>query len=204
MKTSLSTHGKTLRMVQIALLMALEVVLTLLYIPVGTINLNFGLVPIVISAIFLCPAVGALIGGVSGVVTAVQVVTVPGIFNTFLVTVNPIAACVISVIKTAVAGLMVGWIYSLMSKLCKSTIVNSFVAAAVCPIVNSGIFAIGMFAFFGDALLADAAFSTRGSSLIAIVFLGLIGVNFIIEFIVTSLISPALCKTITAAKIFSK
>lgn len=204
MKTSLSTHGKTLRMVQIALLMALEVVLTLLYIPVGTINLNFGLVPIVISAIFLGPAVGALIGGVSGVVTAVQVVTVPGIFNTFLVTVNPIAACVISVIKTAVAGLMVGWIYSLMSKLCKSTIVNSFVAAAVCPIVNSGIFAIGMFAFFGDALLADAAFSTRGSSLIAIVFLGLIGVNFIVEFIVTSLISPALCKTITAAKIFSK
>ena len=36
------------------------------------------------------------------------------------------------------------------------------------------------------------------------VFLGLIGVNFIVEFIVTSLISPALCKTITAAKIFSK
>ena len=62
MKTSLSTHGKTLRMVQIALLMALEVVLTLLYIPVGTINLNFGLVPIVIAAIFLGPIAGALIG----------------------------------------------------------------------------------------------------------------------------------------------
>lgn len=204
MKTALSTREKTLRMVQIALLMALEVVLTLLYIPVGTINLNFGLVPIVIAAIFLGPIAGALIGCVSGVVTAVQVLTVPSFFNTFLITVNPIAACVISVIKTAVAGLMVGFVYRFMNKLCKYPWINSLLASAVCPIVNSGIFAVGMFAFFSDALLADATLSTLGSSVLAIVFVGLIGVNFIVEFIVTALISPALCKTITAAKIFSK
>ena len=204
MKASLSTRGKTVRMVQIALLMALEVVLTLLYIPVGTINLNFGLVPIVIAAIFLGPIAGALIGCVSGVVTAVQVLTVPSFFNTFLITVNPIAACVISVIKTAVAGLMVGFVYRFMNRLCKYSWINSLLASVVCPIVNSGIFAVGMFAFFSDALLADATLSTLGSSVLAIVFVGLIGVNFIVEFIVTALISPALCKTITAAKIFSK
>lgn len=203
MKTALSTREKTLRMVQIALMMALEVVLTLLYIPVGTINLNFGLVPIVIAAIFLGPLAGMLIGCVSGAVTAIQVLTVPSLFNTFLVTVNPIAACVISVIKTAVAGLLVGFVYRLMNKLCKFSLINTLVSSALCPVVNSGIFAVGMFAFFSDALLADATLSTYGSVL-AIVFVGLIGVNFIIEFIVTTLISPALCKTITAAKIFSK
>ena len=203
MKTALSTREKTLRMVQIALLMALEVVLTLLYIPVGTINLNFGLVPIVIAAIFLGPLAGMLIGCVSGAVTAIQVLTVPSLFNTFLVTVNPIAACVISVIKTAVAGLLVGFVYRLMNKLCKFSLINTLVSSALCPVVNSGIFAVGMFAFFSDALLADATLSTYGSVL-AIVFVGLIGVNFIVEFIVTTLISPALCKTITAAKIFSK
>lgn len=203
MKTALSTREKTLRMVQVALLMALEVVLTLLYIPVGTINLNFGLVPIVIAAIFLGPLAGVLIGCVSGAVTAIQVLTVPSLFNTFLVTVNPIAACVISVIKTAVAGLLVGFVYRLMNRLCKFSLINTLVSSALCPVVNSGIFAVGMFAFFSDALLADATLSTYGSVL-AIVFVGLIGVNFIVEFIVTTLISPALCKTITAAKIFSK
>lgn len=206
MKTTLSTREKTLRMVQIALLMALEVVLTLLYIPtpISTINLNFGLVPIVIAAVFLGPVAGAVIGCVSGIVTAVQVVTVPSFFYTFLVTVNPVAACVISVLKTTLAGLIVGWIYKLMNASCKYKLINSIVSSAVCPVVNSGIFALGMFIFFGDALLADAAFSAYGSGLIAIVFIGLIGVNFIVEFIVTTLISPALCKTITAAKIFSK
>ena len=206
MKTTLSTREKTLRMVQIALLMALEVVLTLLYIPtpISTINLNFGLVPIVIAAVFLGPVAGAVIGCVSGIVTAVQVVTVPSFFYTFLVTVNPVAACVISVLKTTLAGLIVGWIYKLMNASCKYKLINSIVSSAVCPVVNSGIFALGMFIFFGDALLADAAFSAYGTGLIAIVFIGLIGVNFIVEFIVTTLISPALCKTITAAKIFSK
>lgn len=204
MKTSLSTHGKTLRMVQIALLMALEVVLTLLYIPVGTINLNFGLVPIVIAAIFLGPIAGALIGCVSGVVTAIQVVTVPSFFYTFLVTVNPVAACGISVLKTTLAGLVVGVVYKLLAKACKMDVISYLVSAALCPVVNSGVFALGMFAFFGDALLADATLSMLGSGLIAIVFIGLIGVNFIVEFVVTTLISPALCKTVTAAKIFSK
>lgn len=206
MKAKLTSHEKTLRMVQIALLMALEVVLTLLYIPtpISTINLNFGLVPIVIAAIFLGPLAGMLVGCVSGVVTAIQVVTVPSIFYTFLVTVNPIAACMISVIKTAVAGLIVGWVYRLMNKACKSSLVISLVSSVVCPVVNSGVFALGMFVFFGNALLADATLSTRGSGLVAIVFVGLIGVNFFVELVVTTLLSPALVKTLSAAKIFSK
>jgi hypothetical protein len=145
-----------------------------------------------------------LVGCVSGVVTAVQVVTVPSLFYTFLVTVNPIAACAISVLKTALAGLLIGLIYKAMSKSGKHTLLNYITVSALCPVINSGIFALGMFAFFGDALLADATLSTLGSGLIAIVFLGLIGVNFIVEFIVTTLLSPALCKTLTAAKIFSK
>lgn len=206
MKTALSTRKETLRMVQIALFMALEVVLALLYIPtpISTINLNFGLIPIVIAAIFLGPLSGMLIGCVSGVVTAIQVLTVPSFFNTFLVTVNPVAACVISVLKTTLAGLIIGLIYKTMSKSGKHTLLNYITASALCPIINSGIFALGMFAFFGDALLADPTLSTRGSGLIAIVFIGLIGVNFIVEFIVTTLLSPAVCKTLTAAKILSK
>lgn len=206
MRQTLSTREKTLRMVRIALLMALEVVLTLLYIPtpISTINLNFGLVPIVIAAVFLGPLAGMLVGCVSGVVTAVQVVTVPSLFYTFLVTVNPIAACAISVLKTAMAGLLIGLVYKAMSKSGKHTLLDYITASALCPVINSGIFALGMLAFFGDALLADATLSTLGSGLIAIVFLGLIGVNFIVEFIVTTLLSPALCKTLTAAKIFSK
>lgn len=206
MKQRLSTREKTLRMVQVALLMALEVVLTLLYIPtpISTINLNFGLIPIVIAAVFLGPLAGTLIGCVSGTVTAIQVLTVPSFFNTFLVSVNPVAACVISVLKTALAGFIIGLVYKAVSKGGKHSLLDYILASALCPIVNSGVFALGMFAFFGNALLADPTLSTFGTGLVAIVFIGLIGVNFVVEFIVTTLLSPAVCKTLTAAKIFSK
>lgn len=204
MKSTLTTREKTSRMVRIALLMALEVVLTLLYIPVGTINLNFGLIPIVIAAIFLGPGAGVIVGGVSGVVTAVQMFTVPNIFYELLLIENPAAACVLCVVKTAAAGLAVAYIYKLMDKVCKYFTVNTLVAAIVCPVMNTGIFAAGMFLVFGDALVNHPVISTWGVGLAGIVFVGLIGANFFVELLLVALVSPALCKALQAAKIFSK
>ena len=91
------SHAKILKMVQIAFLAAVEVVLTLLYIPVGTINLNFGLVPIVIAGVFLGPAAGGIIGAVSGIVTMIQVLTGQSIFYVFLVATNPVMASLLCI-----------------------------------------------------------------------------------------------------------
>lgn len=203
MKTS---HEKVLKMVQLSLLAAIEVLLTLLYIPAGTINLNFGLVPIVIAGVFLGPAAGAIIGGVSGIVTMIQVITGQSYFYVFLMAVNPIPACILCVVKTSLAGVIVGVVYRLMSKVSRSITANSIVSAILCPVVNTGIFALGMLTVFGKALVADPEISAwaAGGGLVAIVFLALIGVNFFVELIVTTVVSPALCKTLSAAKIFAK
>ena len=204
MKSTRSTHEKTLRMVQTALLMALEVVLTLLYVPIGTLNLNFGLVPIVVAAIFLGPLAGGLVGCVSGIVTATQVFTVPNPVYELLIIENPVAACILCLLKTAAAGLVVGLIFKLMNKASKYFVLNTTVASIACPIVNTGIFAAGMLTVFGDGLVNHPVISTWGVGLIGIVFVGLIGANFFVEFVVTAVVSPALCKTLQAAKVFRK
>ena len=199
-----TSREKILKMVQLSLLAALEVLLTLLYIPAGAINLNFGLVPIVVAGVFLGPAAGAVIGGVSGLVTMVQVITGQSVFYTFLMAVNPISACLLCLVKTSLAGALVGFVYRIMSKICHSITVNSLVAAIVCPVVNTGIFALGMLLVFGNALVVDPVISTwAAGGAVAIVFVALIGVNFFVELIVTAIVSPALCKTLSAAKIFS-
>lgn len=204
MKSTRSTHEKTLRMVRIALLMALEVVLTLLYIPIGTLNLNFGLVPIVVAAIFMGPLAGGIVGCVSGIVTATQVFTVPNIVYELLIIENPIAACVLCLLKTVAAGVVVGLIFKVMCKVSKYFVLNTTVASLTCPIVNTGIFAAGMLTVFGEGLMNHSIISTWGVGLIGIVFVGLIGVNFFVELIVTAIVSPALCKTLQAAKVFGK
>ncbi len=195
-------RASILRMVQVALLAAIEVILTLLYIPVGTINLNFGLIPIVIAAIFLSPLCGALIGAVSGLVTMIQVLTTTGsVFYVFLVTTNPIAASVLCVIKTAAAGLVAGLVYRLIAR--KNKTVGSIVASALCPTVNTGIFALGMLTIFGDALMAHSEISTwTTGGLLALVFLVLIGVNYFVELASTVIITPVLSRALWKTKFF--
>lgn len=197
-----NSHAKILKMVQIAFLAAVEIVLTLLYIPVGTINLNFGLVPIVIASVFFGPMTGGLIGAVSGIVTMIQVLTGQSPFYVFLVATNPVMASLLCIVKTGAAGLLSGLVYRLFGTFSKYKTLNVIVAAAVCPIVNTGIFALGMLTIFGNALMADPVISTwTTGGLVALVFVVLIGINFFVELISTVIISPALSKALFSSKL---
>lgn len=201
MAKTLDTRAKTLRMVQLAFLAALEVVLMLIYIPIGTISLNFGLVPIVIAGVLFGPAYGAIIGGVSGVVTMIQVLTGQSAFYLFLVATNPVAASLLCIVKTAAAGFLSGLVYKLFMKFSKFKAANVIASAVVCPVVNTGIFALGMLTIFGRALMADpeiSAWSTGG--LVALVFVVLIGVNFFVELALNVVLCPVISKALFMMK----
>lgn len=198
-----SSHENVRKMIQLAFLAALEVVLTLVYIPVGTINLNFGLVPIVIAGVFLGPVSGMAIGAVSGVVTMIQVLTGQSVFYLFLVATNPAAASILCIVKTAAAGLLSGWIYRLFQKFSKFRTANILAPAVICPVVNTGIFALGMLTIFGKALMADAEISAwaNGGGVVALVFLVLIGVNFFVELALSVVVCPVIGKALIASKL---
>lgn len=198
-------RANTLRMVQTALFAALEVILTLVTIQVGTINMNFGLVPIVLAGIFLSPLSGALIGLVSGFVTMIQVLSGQGIFYVFLIANNPVAAALLCLVKTTAAGFLAGLVYQGISKICKNFSLSTLVAAMVCPIVNTGIFAAGMFIFFGEAIMNDPEISSwNPGGLIGIVFVALIGVNFFVELALNMVLCPALSEALRSTKFFKK
>lgn len=201
MTKSMNAHAKVLRMVQLAFLAALEVVLMLIYIPIGTINLNFGLVPIVIAGVLFGPGCGAMIGGVSGIVTMIQVLTGQSAFYVFLVATNPVAASILCVAKTTAAGFLSGLVYKLFMKISKYKTVNVIVSAIVCPVVNTGIFAIGMLTIFGNALMADPVISTWSTGgLVALVFLVLIGINFFVELAINVVLCPVISKALFLVK----
>ena len=212
-------RAKIRRMVRLALFVAIEVILTLLYIPAGTINLNFGLVPIVIAAVFISPMSGAFIGAVSGFVTMIQVLGGQSPFYAFLITTNPIAASLLCLIKTTAAGLVAGYAYpglkalgsltpenkfaAMLVKPFRFVSINTAVAAALCPIVNTGLFALGMFTIFGSAMMADPVISTwTTGGLVALVFVALIGINFFVELALNMVVCPVLAKALRSTKFF--
>ena len=203
--TASNRSAKTRHMVQLALLAAVEIILTLVYIPIGTINLNFGLVPIVIAGIFLSPLDGAAIGAVSGLVTMTQVLTGQSVFYTFLVAANPVAACLLCILKTAAAGYISGLVNTLLTRVTKSPAAGTVGASLLCPVVNTGIFALAMLTIFGRQLMADPVISTWTSGgVVALVFLVLIGVNFFVEEALTLVVSPILSRALRAAHFFDR
>ena len=214
MKVS-STHEKTLKMVQIAFLAAVEIVLTFFNFNIGGVSMNFGLVPIVIAGIILGPKAGFSIGAVSGFVTMIQVITCYGpsaYFYAFLMGTNPIVACLLCLVKTSVAGAVAGLVFKCIQILAAKSnhkrslrVIGAIGAGAVCPVVNTGIFALGMLTVFSDALMKEPVLSTIVSGgLIATVFLGLIGINFIIELVSTVIITPPVSEAVFPSKLFKK
>ncbi len=206
MKTK-SSHEKTLTMVQIALFCAIVAVLQLFFanIRIGVVTLSFTLVPIVIAGIFIGPWAGFFVGLFSGILTFIQVFTSGDPFYIFLMTSHPIVTAFLCMIKTAAAGLLAGIAYRFLRARSKHPTINTLLPAVVCPVVNTGIFCLAMFLIYGKDLMLDPTFGASASAgLIAFVFVGLVGINFIFEVLLNIIVCPVLSRALFATNLFDK
>ena len=170
------------RMVGIASLAAITVVLQVIanYITFGPVSITLALIPLVIGAILYGPWAGAFLGALMGAI----ILTAPST-GSFLA-INPFLTVVICLVKTGVAGMVSGFIFKALYR--KNLTLAVILAAITAPIVNTGLFAIGCMAFFWKTLQEWAG----GSNTLGFLFLTMIGINFIIEFAVNSILSPSI------------
>ena len=66
----------------------------------------------------------------------------------------------------------------------------------VCPVVNTGLFIVGMLVFFFDTLSGWAG----GQNLLLYIIVGLTGVNFLVELAVNIVLSSGITRIIRAGK----
>lgn len=189
MKTSTEKNKK---IVTTAVLAVIIIILQFLgyIIKTGSISISLVLVPVVIGAAMYGPSVGAFLGGVFGAVTAVACVIGLDVGGALLLTARPVVTVILCLAKGILAGFVSGLLFKLISK--KNGIVGTVVAAAACPIVNTGIFCAGMAIFYGETLQAWA----NGTDVLVYVFTGLIGINFIIEFLINIIICPIIARSL--------
>lgn len=72
----------------------------------------------------------------------------------------------------------------------------AIIAGIVCPVVNTGIFCVGLAVFFYDTLVAWAG----GSDLIYYIIFGLTGVNFVLELAINLVLSTVIVRVVGARK----
>lgn len=172
------------KMVGISVLTALVIVLQLIsnYITIGTVNITLALIPIAMGAVLYGPLAGFFLGVVMGVMVLIAPSTAI-FFST-----NAIVTIFLCPLKTGIAGLVAGLIFRLFAYLAKNKekkkgyyYVGIILAALVVPIINTGLFIIASSIFF-KPLFGD--FITIINAVIT--------TNFLIEFIVSSVLSPTL------------
>ena len=183
--------GSTLRMTRLAILTAIVGVLSYFggFIKIGGLaSISLTLVPVVLGAALLGPRAGAWLGAVSG---AVFFLTADA---AFWLNLSVFGTILTVMVKGTLAGLLAGLAYRLLEK--KNLFAALLAAAAICPIVNTGIFLLGCLVFFFDAVkeMAGAA----DSSVFAFLIVVFVGLNFVFELLLNLLLTPALQRIITA------
>ena len=174
----------------LGVLIALAVVLQIFAsgISIFGITMNFSLIPIALAGIMMGWIGGGIIGLVCGLVvfiTAAVMGQEPA--TSFLFQVNPAIFSLTCIGKTTVAGIVCGLLYKLISK--KNEFIAVCVSAIVIPIINTGIYMLGMVLMKG----AVAQFLGLTQSSAGVVFtavFGLIWINFLIEMAINVVFVP--------------
>ena len=201
-----NARNKTLHLVQLAMLVAIIAVLqfTGASIPIGLVPLTFVLIPIVVGAFLLGPVDGAILGFVFGLITVIQ--TPQSEILMFLFNYRPVVYIMLAILKATMAGFLSGLIYKALNMIFKGKFIyfRTLLASITAPIINTGIFALGMMIFFMPQL---AAIPTKFPELfggylspLGVLFGGFILFNFIGEFLVSLVLSPAIVRIVDIVK----
>lgn len=206
------------KMVGIAMLAAIVVVLQFVgnFIKIGSFSVSLVLLPIVIGAALYGVAAGAILGAVFGAVVVFGYLS--GNVDLLWIA-NPIVTALVCFIKGAGAGLCSALVYNFFStsKLKHGGKISSrlegrlksvkffykygdkigaYLAAIVCPIVNTGVFLLAMFTIFKPQLIEFAG----GTDVVYFAFVGLAGVNFLIELGVNVVLAPVIINVVNAVR----
>ena len=183
--------GSISRMTGLSLFTAIIVVLTLFctFVKFGPVSITLALAPIIIGAAIYGAGAGAFLGLVfSAVVLLTGIFGWDGGFMLSLMAISPLGLFVTVLVKGTAAGYIAGLTYRLIAKKSESRAV--LVSGIVCPVVNTGIFVLCMFAFFLETLEGMAA--ANGQNMLVFIVLGLAGVNFVIELLVNIALSSGI------------
>ena len=176
-------------MVGISIMSAIVVVLQLLgqFIKFGPVSVSLVLIPIVVGAAMYGPTAGAVLGGVFSIVVLLQPDTA------FFYGVSFFGTVITVLVKGTLAGLLSGLTFQALRH--KNEWIAVGLAAMVCPLVNTGIFALGSRLFFWEAL-KEAGGGNAAMYLLTV----MIGFNFIAEFVTNVVCSPVILRILHAAK----
>ncbi len=186
--------NQTKNLTGLAILVAIIIVLQLFstffssFLPMARLTLS--LVPIVIGGAIYGIKAGALLGGVFGtVVVGSMIAGFGGEFGTLIFQNMPFLSVGITLLRCIMAGLIPAIVFKIISKW--NLTIAAVISALLCPVVNTGLFCLGVIFVFKDIFL-----ELNGGGNVYLLLISAITANFIIEFIINIILSPVILTVI--------
>jgi len=195
-------HSNISKYVTLALLSAIIVVLQLLAgsLKIGPVSFTLVLIPIVVGSAFFGKGAGAILGGVFGIIVYIGCVNGTDFGGNILFNANPYLCLLICMVKGCMCGFCAGAVYArgmkVFSKKKFCPQLSVILAAVTAPVVNTGLFCLGMVLFYQDILTEWAA----GENVLVYMLVGLTGINFLVELGINLVSAPAITTIIRAVK----
>ena len=189
-----SSYGDRLRKITgLSIFSAIIAVLTILctFVRFGPFSITLALSAIIVGGAVYGMKGGAFLGGLFG-----AVVLLTGIFGwdggtvMLLMGENALGCIIICLGK----GIAAGWVSAAVIRLFekKKQKLGVILAAILCPVVNTGLFILGMYVFFINVLESWAG----GMNVLYFAIIGLTGINFLVELAVNLALSSGVAAVI--------
>ena len=172
----------TQQIVGTGLLLALEIIFQIIgnYLQFGPVNINLSLVAIVLAAVLYGPLSGAILGFFNGIIVLFSPSTIA-----LFMPISPIGTVLACLLKCTLAGLIAGFVFKLFKD--KNNIVGLILVSILVPVINTGIFSLLCLLFFRPFL--ESGVSEAYPNIGAFLIFGVIGINFLIEIVSTTVVS---------------
>jgi uncharacterized membrane protein len=199
MKTISNT--RTLKMVQLALLTA--ILLLLAFTPMGYIKLPTGLsitiigIPVIIGAITLGPAGGAILGAIFGLTSFAQAFGADP-FGVILLGINPIGLFITTMVPRILMGWLTGLIFKGLKKIDKTKLLSYVITSLAGSLLNTILFmSTLMLIFYNNPKFQEIEFikGVNASNVLALV-IAMVGINIVTEMIASGILGTAIAKAV--------
>lgn len=205
MAKKINSHEKNLRMVQLAMIMAIMVVLQIFGAALVRVAITVPalvLIPLFIGSATFGKKYGAILGGLFGIITLILGITGFDAYTNGLFLYKPLATAVICLGKGILAGFLSAVVYELLVKLFKGKLFPAaLISAIVTPLVNTGLYITGVFIFFKEysGFASDSTFFYVFGAIFMMII-----VNFLIEVAMNAFCCPILVSILAKSKHFRK
>ena len=189
----------------LGILVALVVVLQLFAsaIPMFGVTINLSLIPIALAGIMLGVLGGTIVGFTCGLVVFITTAVMGAEPSTaFFFQAEPIILTTMCIGKTTIAGLVSGLLFKLINKTddAKRKVIAVFVSSFIIPVVNTGIYMLGI-VLMRESASTFLGLSSSNAGVVFVVVFGLIWLNFVLEIVITAILTPPIYRVIKIFKI---